>query len=91
MQTSNPAIQYGKLDEAFRDSPNRRGGAGVMTMDGAMGKTALLLLVTAGAAAFAWHECARQLVSSHLAGSTAMVAMQGMQKTATVRSLPVHW
>jgi hypothetical protein len=56
--STNPALRHGNFEEAQR-SGNwvRQGGdAGMMTMEGTVDKTALLLALTAGAAAVAWQQ-----------------------------------
>jgi uncharacterized YccA/Bax inhibitor family protein len=57
--STNPALRHGNFEEAQR-SGNwvRQGGgdAGMMTMEGTVDKTALLLALTAGAAAMAWQQ-----------------------------------
>lgn len=56
-----------------------------MTMDGAIGKTAILLLITACGAAWAWQQCIGQLMATYQAGGAAL-ALQTVRQTSMVRA-----
>eukprot|EP00951_Prasinocladus_malaysianus_P005327 scaffold37850_cov29-Prasinocladus_malaysianus.AAC.1 len=56
-QTGNPALTFGNFQDAgYPSAPSRRGADSEMTINGAVDRTALLLLMATGAAAMAWSQ-----------------------------------
>jgi len=81
--STNPALRHGNFEEAQR-SGNwvRQGGdAGMMTMEGTVDKTALLLALTAGAAAVAW----QQIYTGAMGVAAVMSVTQGERHRLTFR------
>ncbi|KXZ46709.1 hypothetical protein GPECTOR_41g673 [Gonium pectorale] len=76
--SSNPAFTFGKVDEAIYETGRGSGGQ-LMTVDGAVQKTSLLLAVAMASAAATWMQilsgnAAMMLAASKGAGIVALVA-----------------
>ena len=85
-QQSNPAIQFGRINDAVRESRADVGHwPGDMTMNGALGKTAILVAITAISAAFSWQQGISQLIAAKQAGYAIMGATGSVMQTAQVR------
>jgi len=71
--TGNPMLSYGRFQEAEYGSPVRTGGGGgEMTVNGAVDKTALTLVLAMTAAAFTW----TQVYTGAMAGKAVMAMTQ---------------
>merc|ERR1711976_42713 len=86
-QTDNPALRYGRFDEAeYSSPPSRRGGPDEqMTTTGAVDRTALLLIMTAAAAAYTW----QQVYAGLMTGAAVMAWMQGSGICGFVAALAI--
>jgi len=78
--SSNPAFTMGKIDEAIYETGGRRGGAELMTVDGAVQKTSLLLAVSVMGAAYTWMQVFSGNAAAAMAalGASKIAGMVGM-------------
>lgn len=89
-QSSNPALQYGQFQSARRTDRWNDDGWGRdrlgMTLNGTLGKTAILLLIAACSAGYMWQNFAAQLGAATSRG--AIVALKGsLSQTATLSGI----
>lgn len=75
--SSNPALRFGQFERTRRrnDSWGDEPGQGLMTMQGTIGKTAILLLITLCGAGYVWQQTAMQLAAA--TSTAAIVSLKG--------------
>ncbi|KAF5827301.1 Bax inhibitor 1 like-domain-containing protein [Dunaliella salina] len=89
--TNNPAFTYGKVEESMLETGGRR-STDIMTVDGAVQKTALLLGVSVLGAAYSWMQIFGGTAASAMAalGACKIAGIVGFASSLATMFKP-HW